>query len=127
MKFKELDALIQTELDNLPDEGLTGYDAGPFAVQYLKMAHKIARAKMTYGTLETKYKGLLEAEYKVAHEDVEGRNADERKAKVEAEPKVLNAKERYASMKEKVDYLKVCLKIFDNAHVMCRQASREDA
>ena len=126
MKYKALVSYIEEQLDYLPDERLSSYDASPLSIRFLKVLYKIAKAKKSYATYESKYKGLLDVEYKAAWRDVEGRNAAEREAYINAEGRVLVAKERYADMKAKAEYLKACQRIFEHAHVLCRQVSNDN-
>lgn len=126
MKFKELQDEIESALDQLPDDKLTAYDANPLMMLFLKMSHKVAKARMSFAVICSKYEGLRDVELAAAHSDVEGRNAEERKAKVVSAGKVLLAKERHAAMESKVEYLKSCQRIFENAHVMCRQVAQDD-
>lgn len=125
MTFKNLQELIDDYLGRLPDDGITAYDANPLAVQFLKVSHKLARAKLQFGSLKTKYESLYDIEFKEVYMNADYKTATEKKIYSEATPKVIAAKEKLQKAIDRVEYLKTSQKIFENAHILCRQVCNE--
>lgn len=74
---------------------------------------------------KAKSSSISSAEYSTAIMNAEGKNITEKKTMAEADPRYMAARERVECLDAEIRWVKTHIEIFNNAHVMFRQYTRD--
>lgn len=101
-------------------------DAQPRAGRFLTRVAVLTDFLRTLEEDLPKHGTLVKAQYHAAINMATGKGITEKKVEAEANPIYAKAVEDEASVNALRDWVKTYIKIFDNAHIMYRQYSRND-
>ena len=100
-------------------------DAQPRAGRFLTRVAILTDFLRTLEEELPKHQTLVNSQYFTAINTAGGKNITEKKVEAEANPVYAEAVEKKAAVDAQRDWVKNYIKIFDNAHVMYRQYSRD--
>lgn len=125
MDINQIQQIIDQHLSLITIDAKSLADAKERAAQLLVVQSVIATFLRDFEEEKSKVKTLQLASYAQTVKTVEGKNVTEKKINVEADPGYSGYREALEKMDGIRDYLKTHIKIFENAHLMFRQYSRE--
>lgn len=125
MDIQQIQQIIDEHLQLITIDATSLADAKNRAAQLLVVQSVLATFLRDFEEEKSKVKTIQVATYAQVVKIVEGKNVTEKKINVEADPGYAAYREALEKMESIRDYLKTHIKIFDNAHLMFRQYSRE--
>ena len=125
MTRQEIDGLVERGVEEIAITAHSLADAKPRAGRFLTRVAVLTNYLRDLEEELPKLQTLVNAQYAVAIQGAEGKNITEKKVSAEAAPVYSDAVEAKAKLDAQRDWVKNYIKIFDNAHVMYRQYSRD--
>lgn len=121
MEFDKLEAAMDEYMAMLPDSNTKIHEAEDLQKVFLEAQDLVAKAILELDTDMAEIKGIVKMEFKRAMmEDNPGKTAPEKKACSEADEGFIEADKAKDLAKARIDYLKIKLGIFNDAHLVCR-------
>ena len=125
MDISQVQEIISDHLELITIDAKSLADAKVRASKLLVVQSVLATFLRDFEEEKSKIKTLQLATYSQVVKSVEGKNVTEKKINVEADPGYASYREALEKMEGIRDYLRTHIKIFENAHLMFRQYSRE--
>lgn len=125
MEISEIQNIIDEHLSLITIDAKSLADAKNRAARLLVVQSILAGFLRDFEEEKSKIKTVQLATYSQVVKSVEGKNVTEKKINVEADPGYASYREALEKMESVRDYLRTHIKIFENAHLMFRQYSRE--
>lgn len=125
--------MLREEIEKVVDRGVSEIainahslaDAQPRAARFLVYVAILTNYLRELEEDLPKHQTLVNAQYSTAINSAVGKGITEKKVEAEADPIYSDAVEKKAAVDAQRDWVKNYIKIFDNAHVMYRQFSRD--
>lgn len=129
-----MERLTIEQIEDIVDRGVSEIavnahalaDAQPRAGRFLTRVAVLTDFLRTLEEDLPKHQTLVNAQYAQAINSAAGKGITEKKVEAEANPVYSSAVEAKAAVDAQRDWVKNYIKIFDNAHIMYRQYSRNE-
>lgn len=125
MNIEDIETLIADHLDLIVIDARGLLEARERAAKFLVAQAILARFLKDFENEKAKVVTMREASYSQCVRYAQGKNITEKKIEVDANPEYTFTREAVEKLDSIRDYIKTHMKIFDNAHLMFRQYSRE--
>lgn len=125
MNIQDIQDLINEHLELITVDARGLADAKNRAARLLVIQSILATFLKDFEEEKSKVKTMELATYAISIRASEGKNITEKKINVEENSEYYTCREALEKMEAIRDYIKIHIKIFDNAHLMFRQYSRE--
>lgn len=125
MTLTEIETLIEETVELIAVNAHSLADAKPRASRFLVVNAILSSYLKDLEEELPKYQTVEDANYAQAIQSVEGKNITEKKANVATVTDYTDARENKEKLNALRDWIKNHIKIFDHAHLMYRQYSRE--
>lgn len=126
MTREEIEGLVERGIEEIAINAQSLVDAKPRAGRMLTRVAVLTNYLRDLEEELPKLQTLVNAQYAVAIQSASGKNITEKKVEAEAAKNYSDAVEKKAAVDAQRDWVKNYIKIFDNAHIMYRQYSRDE-
>lgn len=125
MTREEIEGVVERGIEEIAINASSLADAKPRAGRMLTRVAVLTNYLREIEEELPKLQTLVNAQYATALNSATGKGVTEKKVEAEANPVYAEAVEKKAVLDAQRDWVKNYIKIFDNAHVMYRQYSRD--
>lgn len=125
LNLQDVQKIINDHIELVEVNAKSMADAANRAAKFLVAQSILASFLKGFEDDKTKLESARLAQYAQSIRCTEGKNITEKKVYVEADPGYAATRELVEQIETIHSYIKTHMKIFDNAHVMFRQMSRE--
>ncbi len=125
MNQEQIQDLVTESLDLIEINASALGDGKRRAARFLVVQAILATYLKSLEECKAKTDVMLEAQFAQAVFGAEGKNVTEKKVSASANKDYSNVKEAMGNIDAEINWIKTHLKIFDNAHLMFRQYTRE--
>jgi hypothetical protein len=126
MNREEIEGLVERGIEEIAINAQSLADAKPRAGRMLTRVAVLTNYLRYLEEELPKLQTLVNAQYALAIQQAGGKNITEKKVEAEASQCYSDAVEKKAVLDAQRDWVKNYVKIFDNAHIMYRQYSRDE-
>jgi hypothetical protein len=107
-------------MDKLPGVEVAYNDAGNLAEEFLKGTYRAMTEKKNVDNEIVKLEVLMDTSFSKAVESAEGSKITEKKEAAKLDTDYIRSKVKYGEAKNLSDFLRHCIKLFENAHIFYR-------
>lgn len=125
MNFPEIERIVNDHLDLIKIDAVGLAEGKPRAARFLVVQSLLANYLKDLQDARAKVSTVVDASYAQAIQTAEGKNITEKKTMAEANPLYAGNREGMETLDSEINWIKVHMDIFNNAHLMFRQYSRE--
>lgn len=126
MNREEIEGLVERGVEEIAINATSLVDAKPRAGRMLTRVAVLTTYLRSLEEELPKHQTLVNAKYAQAINSAGGKTITEKKVDAECDPVYSEAVEAKAAIDAQRDWVKNFIKIFDNAHIMYRQYSRDE-
>lgn len=125
MTLADVELLITDTVSLIAVTSMSLSEAKPRASRFLIVNSLLSTFLRELEEELPKYQTMVDAEYAQACRIVEGKNITEKKINIDVVPEYTKARENKEQLEALREWVKNHIKIFDHAHLMYRQYSRD--
>lgn len=125
MNIQQIKQLIDEHVEKIAVNSKSLANARQLAGEFLIAQSVLATFLKDFDDDKSKLMTMEKATYAQTVKSVEGKNVTEKKINVEADPTYANSREAVEKLDHLRDYIRTHMKIFENAHLLFRQFSKE--
>jgi hypothetical protein len=126
LTIQQIEEIVERGVTEIAVNAHSLADAQPRAGRFLTRVAVLTNFLRTLEEDLPKHQTLVNAQYSTAINSAIGKGITEKKVEAEANPVYSDAVEKKAAVDAQRDWVKNYIKIFDNAHIMYRQYSRNE-
>lgn len=126
LSIEQIEEIVERGVQEIAVNAHALADAQPRAGRFLTRVAVLTDFLRSLEENLPKHQTLVNAQYATAINCAGGKNITEKKVEAEANPVYSDAVEQKAAVDAQRDWAKNYIKIFDNAHIMYRQYSRNE-
>lgn len=126
LSIEQIEEVVEKGVTEIAINAHALADAQPRAGRFLVRVAVLTDFLRTLEEDLPKHQTLVNAQYATAINSASGKGITEKKVEAEANPVYTDAVEKKAAIDAQRDWVKNHIKIFDNAHIMYRQYSRNE-
>lgn len=126
LTIEQIEGIVERGVEEIAVNAHALADAQPRAGRFLTRVAVLTNFLRSLEEDLPKHQTLVNAQYSVAIKQADGKNITEKKVEAEANPIYSGAVEAKSAIDAQRDWVKNYIKIFDNAHIMYRQYSRNE-
>jgi hypothetical protein len=125
MTLADIELLINETVELIAVTSTSLADAKPRASRFLIVNSLLSTFLRELEQELPKYQTMVDAQYAQACRIVEGKNITEKKINIDVVPEYTDAREKHEQLQALREWIKNHIKIFENAHLLYRQYSRD--
>lgn len=125
MDLTQIQNLINEHVELITFNATSLANARELSSKFLIAQSVLATFLKDFEDDRAKVKTLCEVQYAQCLKMAEGKNVTEKKVEVQANPQYTSARESLEKVEAIRDYIKVHMKVFENAHLAYRQYGRD--